>query len=143
MSEEFKRMQTLMRGIDLSILVVGIGTLISGMVGVSNILFVSIRERAQEFGIRRALGATARSILLMVMSEALILSLFSGGLGLLSALAVMAVARSIGVDSDFFKHPQVDATAVGVSDGITIKLVSGIAVGEKVAIVASPHPTPH
>ena len=44
----------------MAIFVVGLGTLLSGMVGVSNILFVSIRERAQEFGVRRALGATAR-----------------------------------------------------------------------------------
>ena len=45
------------------LLVVGLGTLASGMIGVSNILFVSVRERASEFGLRRALGATAPSIL--------------------------------------------------------------------------------
>jgi putative ABC transport system permease protein len=108
---ELKRVQKLIRGIDLAIVVVGLGTLLSGMVGVSNILFVSVRERAKEFGIRRALGATARSILGMVMTEALLLSTLAGGLGLLCALGLVELAQRLGLESDHFKHPEVDLSA--------------------------------
>ncbi|MET0340324.1 MAG: ABC transporter permease [Polyangiales bacterium] len=127
MSEEFKRLQSLLRGIDLAIFVVGFGTLLSGMVGVSNILFVSIRERAQEFGVRRALGATARSILLMVIAEALILSVFSGGLGLLSALGAIELVQSAGVQSEFFKDPQVHGSAV--LGALTILVATALVAG--------------
>jgi putative ABC transport system permease protein len=77
--KEYRRVESLMTGIDWAILVVSLGTLLSGMVGVSNILFVSVRERAKELGLRRALGATSVSILLLVLSEALVLALLSGG----------------------------------------------------------------
>lgn len=107
-SEETKRVNKLLRGVDVAVFVVGLGTLLSGMVGVSNILFVSVRERAKEFGIRRALGATARSILGMVLAEALLLASLAGGMGLLSALLLIRAASSIGVNSDYFRDPEVN-----------------------------------
>lgn len=111
--EEYRKMQSLMRGIDLAILAVGLGTLLSGMVGVSNIMFVSVRERAQEFGVRRALGASARDVMWMVIGEALGLSLLAGGLGLSAALALIAAGRDGALDSAYFRHPSVDlATAL-------------------------------
>lgn len=127
MDEEFKRLTRLLRGIDVSVLVVGLGTLISGMIGVSNILFVSIRERAREFGVRRALGATARSILLMVIGEALILALCAGGLGLLSALGVLELVQTLELKTEFFNQPQVDAMTVLGALGILVctALVAG------------------
>jgi putative ABC transport system permease protein len=106
--EEYQKMQSLMRGIDLAILAVGLGTLLSGMVGVSNILFVSVRERAQEFGVRRALGASARSVLWMVITEALGLSMLAGGLGLGAALALVSAGRDGAFDSAYFRAPSVD-----------------------------------
>jgi putative ABC transport system permease protein len=111
LSDDYRRLTRLLRGIDLAIVAVGIGTLVSGMVGVSNILFVSVRERAKEFGLRRALGATARSILGMVIAEALLLASLAGGLGLCAAFGLVALSNRLALRSDFFKDPQVDPKA--------------------------------
>ncbi|MET0284757.1 MAG: ABC transporter permease [Polyangiales bacterium] len=120
LAEEFKRLQMLLYGIDIAIFTVGFGTLLSGMVGVSNILFVSIRERAREFGVRRALGASASTILMMVIAEALMLALFAGGLGLLAALGAIKGLQSLAIDSPLFTHPDVDGSAIAGALGILV-----------------------
>jgi putative ABC transport system permease protein len=125
--EEYRKLQNLMRGIDWAILAVGLGTLLSGMVGVSNILFVSVRERAQEFGVRRALGASASSVLWLVITEALGLALLSGGAGLLSALGVLRGLRGAQLETDFFRDPQLDlTTALGA---LSILVVTALVAG--------------
>lgn len=125
--EEYKKLQTLMRGIDIGILVVGLGTLISGMIGVSNILFVSVRERAQEFGVRRALGATARSILRFVLAEALLLATLAGGLGLAVAMGLVELAVRYELRSDYFHDPRLDLSTalIALSTLIVTALVAG------------------
>jgi putative ABC transport system permease protein len=118
--EEYRKMQSLLRGIDFAILAVGLGTLLSGMVGVSNILFVSVRERAQEFGVRRALGASARNVLWMVIGEALGLSLLAGGLGLAAALGLIASVQNGALQTEFFRDPNVDTTTVVSALGVLV-----------------------
>ncbi|MFT3921314.1 MAG: ABC transporter permease [Myxococcales bacterium] len=108
---EYRRVESLMTGIDWAILLVSLGTLLSGMVGVSNILFVSVRERAKELGLRRALGATSFSILLLVLAEALMLALVSGGLGLASGMGLVRLAQSPELGSELFVNPSVDLRA--------------------------------
>ena len=127
LSDDFRRLSRLLRGIDIAIIVVGLGTLVSGMVGVSNILFVSVRERANEFGIRRALGATARSILTMVIAEALLLASVAGALGLGAAFGLVNLALRFDVRADFFERPSVDPLAAFVAFGVLIltALVAG------------------
>ncbi|HEX5657095.1 MAG TPA: ABC transporter permease [Polyangiales bacterium] len=125
--EAYRKMQGLMRGIDYAILAVGLGTLLSGMVGVSNILFVSVRERAREFGVRRALGASARNVLWMVIGEALGLSLLAGGLGLLAALGLIAAVQGGALNTDYFRNPQIDLTTALSALGVLVitALVAG------------------
>lgn len=108
MEEVHVRFVALIRGIDVASATIGFGTLLSGMVGVSNILFVSVRERASEFGVRRALGATARSVLLMVVSEALVLALAAGALGMVSAYGLVHLAQELELHSEFFERPAID-----------------------------------
>ncbi len=125
--EEYRKMQGLMRGIDIAILAVGLGTLLSGMVGVSNIMFVSVRERAQEFGVRRALGASARDVLWMVLGEALGLAVLAGSLGLVAALSLVAAAQGGVIDTAFFHHPSVDPNTALAALGVLVftSLVAG------------------
>lgn len=115
---EFKKFVTLMRGIDIAVIVVGLGTLVSGMVGISNIMFVSVRERTAEFGLRRALGATPATVMAMVLSEAVALALVAGGLGLLVGVGLVEAARRAELRSDYFRDPSIDLrtalTALGV-----------------------------
>jgi putative ABC transport system permease protein len=125
--EEYKKLETLIRGIDIGILVVGLGTLISGMIGVSNILFVSVRERAEEFGVRRALGATANSILRFVLAEALLLATVAGGLGLAAGLALVQLAVRYELRSEYFHDPSLDPSTalIALSTLIVTALVAG------------------
>ena len=82
---------SLFGGINILIWIVGIGTLLAGAVGVSNIMLVTVRERTKEIGIRRALGACPRSILMQIMSESLILTLLAGFFGLFMGVALLYV----------------------------------------------------
>ncbi|MCL2650887.1 MAG: ABC transporter permease [Candidatus Azobacteroides sp.] len=82
MQEEFNRFGYLAIGIGILIWIVGSGTLIAGIVGVSNIMLVTVKERTKEIGIRRALGAKPKTIIGQIMAESLVLTSISGLLGL-------------------------------------------------------------
>lgn len=109
--KEFRMFNMLFMGINGLIWVVGLGTLLAGVVGVSNIMMVTVRERTKEIGIRRALGAKPLAILSQIMSESLVLTTFAGffglacGVGLLSGVDSML---SVNMSEDtFFRHPQI------------------------------------
>ncbi len=69
-------------GVNILIWIVGLGTLMAGLIGITNIMLVSVRERTREIGIRRAVGATPRHIIKGIMLESLVLTLGAGLLGL-------------------------------------------------------------
>lgn len=85
----FGMLDNLFSGVNFLILLVGIGTLLAGAIGVSNIMMVTVRERTTEIGIRRAIGATPRNILGQVISESVILTAVAGMSGILFAVAVL------------------------------------------------------
>lgn len=80
---EYKQTQMIFHGISLFVWLIGIGTLIAGIVGVGNIMIITVKERTREFGIRKALGATPNSILKAVLIEALIITTLFGYIGML------------------------------------------------------------
>ncbi|MEE1214723.1 MAG: FtsX-like permease family protein, partial [Bacteroidaceae bacterium] len=67
----------------------GVGTLLSGVIGVSNIMVVTVKERTTEIGIRRAIGATPADIIFMVMSESVVLTLLAGMSGITMAVLLL------------------------------------------------------
>lgn len=95
LSDEFERINGLFRGINLLTWIVGLGTLLAGIVGVSNIMLVIVRERTQEIGVRRALGAPPRSIISQILSESFVLTFIAGILGLALAVGVLSVVDNI------------------------------------------------
>jgi len=94
-AEIFEKVMGLFNGIALLTWIVGLGTLLAGIVGVSNIMLVLVKERTQEIGIRRALGAPPRAIIGQILSESFVLTFIAGVLGLTTAVGVLSVVDSI------------------------------------------------
>jgi putative ABC transport system permease protein len=95
----FSMVDSLFKGVDFLVWLVGIGTLLAGAIGVSNIMMVTVRERTVEIGIRRAIGATPRTILSQIMAESLVLTAVAGLSGILFAVFVLQMLE-LGNTSD-------------------------------------------
>ncbi len=93
-AEFIEKFRGVTRGIRLLTWIVGLGTLLAGIVGVSNIMLVTIKERTQEIGIRRAIGAPPGAILSQILSESFVLTFIAGVLGLTAAVGLLSVADS-------------------------------------------------
>mgnify|MGYP004685476853 FL=1 len=85
----FAMVDNLFKGINLLILLVGIGTLLAGAIGVSNIMMVTVRERTVEIGIRRAIGATPRVILTQIIQESILLTAIAGMSGIVFVVLIL------------------------------------------------------
>ena len=85
----FGMVDSLFKGVNFLIWLVGIGTLLAGAIGVSNIMMVTVRERTTEIGIRRAIGATPRMILSQIVSESIVLTAVAGMSGILLAVGIL------------------------------------------------------
>ena len=91
---------------------IGIGTIIAGIVGVSNIMLIIVKERTKEIGVRKALGALPSSIIGMILQESIFITAVAGFLGLFFGVGLLEIVGP-QIDSDFIKFPQVDfATSV-------------------------------
>ena len=86
----FGIVDNLFKGINFLVWLIGLGTLLAGVIGVSNIMMVSVKERTIEIGIRRAIGATPTQILGQIMSESVILTLVAGMLGIVFSVLILA-----------------------------------------------------
>ena len=89
-AEIFSKVQSLFWGIGLLTWIVGLGTLLAGIVGISNIMLVLVKERTQEIGIRRALGAPPRAIISQILSESFVLTFIAGILGLTAGVGILS-----------------------------------------------------
>lgn len=107
--------------LNLAVWIIGIFTLLSGIVGVSNIMFVSVRERTHEIGIRRAIGAKPRSILLQVIAESVAITTIFGYIGVVLGMAVLQVVDMLFGNAREFQNPTVDISiAVQVTAALII-----------------------
>lgn len=93
-AESFRMMNNIINGIALFIWVVGIGTLIAGIVGVSNIMLITVRERTKEFGIRKAIGAKPSSILRLIITESILVTAIFGYVGMLGGIGLTELINS-------------------------------------------------
>lgn len=118
--EAFKRYDDLIIFIKYFVGFVGIMTLIAGVVGVGNILLITVKERTKEFGVRRALGAPPSSIIGLIVFEAIAITFFAGYIGLCAGLGLLELVNSTVPDMGFIQNPDVDLRIVGGALGILI-----------------------
>src|SRR5690625_3974457 len=102
--EDYKQVKNLFLGIKAFLWFVGLGSILAGIVGVSNIMLIIVKDRTKEIGIRKALGATPRSIVSMVLSEAIFITSMAGYIGLFCGIGILYLIG--GIESDFFLHPR-------------------------------------
>jgi putative ABC transport system permease protein len=125
--ENYHRFQTTMNMISLFIWFVGIGSIIAGVIGVSNIMLIIVKERTKEIGVRKALGATPSSIVSMIVQEAIFLTSIAGYLGMLCGIgliiAIQTVMEQNNIEAEFFRNPEVDIKMVLIA--LAILVVSG------------------
>jgi len=91
----FQLMDSLFHGISILVWMIGIGTILSGAIGVSNIMMVTVRERTTEIGIRRAIGATPRAIMQQILSESMVLTLIAGMSGISFSVIILAIIETL------------------------------------------------
>jgi putative ABC transport system permease protein len=129
--EEFKKMTNLFQGIEGLIWIVGIGTLLAGIVGVSNIMMIIVKERTQEIGIQRAIGATPFTIMTQIITESVFLTAIAGYIGLVFGVAIIEgvnfMLTQSGTSTGMFSNPSVDFN-VAVR-ALLILIVSGALAG--------------
>lgn len=106
--------------LNLAVWVIGILTLLTGIVGVSNIMFVSVRERIHEIGIRRAIGAKPRNIITQVLAESVAITTLFGYIGIVLGMAVLQVLDHFVGESEGFKNPTVD---ISIAVQVTVALI--------------------
>jgi putative ABC transport system permease protein len=113
---EFKMVMNFIQGF---IWFVGIGSIIAGMIGVSNIMLIVVKDRTREIGIRKALGATPRSIISMVMQESVLITAIAGYIGLLMGFGLVYGLNSLmisnEVELEFFHNPEVRFSTVVIA----------------------------
>lgn len=104
--KNYEQILLLFAGIKGFIWLIGIGTIIAGIVGVSNIMIIVVKERTKEFGIRKAIGATPWSIISQLLLESIFLTTIAGYIGLVLGVGVLEIVSKYLPKSDFFLNPE-------------------------------------
>lgn len=129
------RTMKIFQAIKIFVWIIGIGTLIAGIVGVSNIMLILVKERTREIGIRKAIGATPGSVIGLVLLESILITTVAGYIGLIFGIGLMEgvnyglekAVGSGGGDNIFFRNPTVDFTTAITA--MVILIVSGALAG--------------
>jgi putative ABC transport system permease protein len=130
-AKEVKEFRQVFAFINIFIWFVGIGSIIAGVIGVSNIMLIIVKDRTKEIGIRKAIGATPANIVGMIVQEAVFLTSVAGYIGLASGLMVIHAIQTLmeknDMDGEFFRNPEVDINTVAIA--VLILIVSGVLAG--------------
>jgi putative ABC transport system permease protein len=119
--EEFDKFQALFSGIEFLIWFVGTMTLIAGVIGVSNIMLIAVKERTKEIGVRRAVGASPSSVIGMIVQESVALTSIAGYAGVVAGVVVLEIVSTvIGDGGRFFAAPGVDLSIALVATAVLV-----------------------
>jgi putative ABC transport system permease protein len=123
--KQFERIMELFFIIQFFTWFVGIGSIIAGVIGVGNIMLIIVKDRTKEIGIRKAIGATPSSVVLMIMAEAVMITASAGYIGLLAGWSVIYALRD--VEANFFRNPSVSLPVI--LSAIVILVIMGALAG--------------
>jgi putative ABC transport system permease protein len=128
LQDEHDKIQGLFMGIRVFSWIVAIGTILAGAIGVGNIMLIVVKERVREIGLRKALGATPASIVVMIMQEALFLTLVAGYSGLVVGAALLegiaALLAANGGKAGFFGAPELEFGTAVVA--LVVLVIAGV-----------------
>lgn len=125
-AEEFGKVNSVFLGIQFLSWFVGTLTLFAGIIGISNIMLIIIKERTKEIGIRRSVGATPWSIIYQIMLESVLLTTFAGSAGLAAGVWILEIFGNM-IEHDAFTRPEVDLNVAVTA--LIILIISGILAG--------------
>jgi putative ABC transport system permease protein len=125
---EYKKLNGLFIGIEVLVWIVGIGTLLAGVIGISNIMLIVVKERTKEIGVKRALGAVPAQIIGQIVLEAIFLTSISGYFGLVIGIGLLeALDSAIGNSGEMFSNPTVDLSVA--IKALSVLILSGAFAG--------------
>lgn len=134
-TDSFMQVLNVLNGISLFVWIIGIGTIIAGIVGIGNIMMIVVKERTREIGIRKALGATPLSVVSLIIMEAIFITSIAGYLGLVAGVFTLEAASNAIEDPGIFQNPEVDLQTAIIATLVLI--VSGTLAGLIPAIKAA------
>lgn len=132
---EYKRIMGLLDGIKWFVFIIGVFTLIAGVVGVSNIMMIVVKERTKEIGVRKALGASPWSIVSLIIQESIFITGIAGYIGLILGVGLVELLKYFGLEGDFFKNPDVDISIAITA--VVLIIIAGALAGLFPAIKAA------
>ncbi|MBQ4914017.1 ABC transporter permease [Maribacter sp. MMG018] len=128
LGEMFTKVSGFAKGMTFLSLVVGIATILAGVIGIGNILLISVKERTKELGVRRALGATPKEVRSQIILESVFLTMIAGVMGIILGAGVLSIINSLTKDLDFpYTNPTVPIPYV--LGALLIMVVLGTLIG--------------
>jgi len=134
--KDYLQTMKIFSAISIFVWIIGLGTLIAGIVGVSNIMLITVRERTKEFGIRKALGAKPSSIIRLIISESLFVTAAFGYIGMFFGILITEIINKVMLSGAstpkqgapmIFQNPTVD---IGIAVSATLVLIiAGVLAG--------------
>ena len=128
LGEAFSKVMGFANGLTFLSLIVGIATILAGVIGIGNILLISVKERTKELGVRRALGATPSEVRNQIILESVFLTVLAGIIGIILGAGVLALINNLTKDIDFpYTNPTVPIPYV--IGALIIMVVLGTLIG--------------
>lgn len=138
MEEQVQTITSLFSGINMFLLFICVSTMIGGVLGISNVMYASVKERTHEIGLRKAVGAKNRQIGKMILTETVVITIMAELVGIICAYLLLSIIGVILRKMDFFFSPSIDIVTTLVS--VVVLGVSSIMSGIRPAMYAASIP---
>ena len=130
-ARDAEQMNQVFAGLNMFIWMVGIGTLLAGIVGVSNIMIITVKERTREIGIRKALGARPNEIVFGLLMESVLVTGVAGYTGLVFGIGILegasALLKKMRIELPYFQQPEIDLS-IAIS-ALLLLIIAGLLAG--------------